>query len=479
MKLLVSIRGQVSEFDPGESLGVVNIGRSAENDVVLADEKACSRKHVSLERTVEGLKLVDQMSANGTEVNGEKVNFAHLKDGDVIRIGTTTLTVTGLNPTPGARAAAPARPARRAGGSGRQAAVATAANTTEGADGAGDEQAPVLPLSRKKPAWVPMAAAAGVIAVLGIGGWFVAGQLGNTTQPQQQVSQETPAGPRAAELTDDERAVMTLADEAMASTSEPLDKLRALDRLAERMKGRRGSVALSRVQDYRTQVLQQLDRQVTGHIEDELAALDGEVAVGQFRSALERMTRLEQWLAADPMVTTMGRASKQRMDKSLAAATGGNEEFVSNTARRVMELKDQHRYDEALLALQDMISRAALDESAMALYKAEETKLLELKAAGPGAQPAGPEVVKKPSVLDKVKENQSRLPGKNALLPDGARSEEKLIKALHTRMVAAAKAGKLTSIRTLGGHRRYRSSEVHALLDANTPSRRLDIPAAG
>ncbi|MFN8172064.1 MAG: BldC family transcriptional regulator [Candidatus Nanopelagicales bacterium] len=42
-----------------------------------------------------------------------------------------------------------------------------------------------------------------------------------------------------------------------------------------------------------------------------------------------------------------------------------------------------------------------------------------------------------------------------------------------------AKAGKLTSIRTLGGHRRYRSSEVHALLDANTPSRRLDIPAAG
>ncbi|OPZ54852.1 MAG: Helix-turn-helix domain protein [bacterium ADurb.BinA028] len=27
-----------------------------------------------------------------------------------------------------------------------------------------------------------------------------------------------------------------------------------------------------------------------------------------------------------------------------------------------------------------------------------------------------------------------------------------------------AKAGKLTAIRTLGGHRRYRSSEVHRLL---------------
>jgi excisionase family DNA binding protein len=42
-----------------------------------------------------------------------------------------------------------------------------------------------------------------------------------------------------------------------------------------------------------------------------------------------------------------------------------------------------------------------------------------------------------------------------------------------------AKAGKLTSIRTLGGHRRYRSSEVHALLDANTPPRRYDAPANG
>jgi excisionase family DNA binding protein len=31
-----------------------------------------------------------------------------------------------------------------------------------------------------------------------------------------------------------------------------------------------------------------------------------------------------------------------------------------------------------------------------------------------------------------------------------------------------AKAGKLTSIRTLGGHRRYRETEVRSLLDGNT-----------
>ena len=31
-----------------------------------------------------------------------------------------------------------------------------------------------------------------------------------------------------------------------------------------------------------------------------------------------------------------------------------------------------------------------------------------------------------------------------------------------------AKAGKLTSIRTLGGHRRYREAEVRSLLEGNT-----------
>lgn len=42
-----------------------------------------------------------------------------------------------------------------------------------------------------------------------------------------------------------------------------------------------------------------------------------------------------------------------------------------------------------------------------------------------------------------------------------------------------AKAGKLSSIRTLGGHRRYRSAEVHALLQSQSPTRRFDSPSGG
>lgn len=41
-----------------------------------------------------------------------------------------------------------------------------------------------------------------------------------------------------------------------------------------------------------------------------------------------------------------------------------------------------------------------------------------------------------------------------------------------------AKAGKLTSIRTLGGHRRYRASEVHALLEAQSPAQHTSTSPA-
>lgn len=40
-----------------------------------------------------------------------------------------------------------------------------------------------------------------------------------------------------------------------------------------------------------------------------------------------------------------------------------------------------------------------------------------------------------------------------------------------------AKAGKLSSIRTLGGHRRYRESEVRALLTGQVPTQRT-VPDA-
>ena len=42
-----------------------------------------------------------------------------------------------------------------------------------------------------------------------------------------------------------------------------------------------------------------------------------------------------------------------------------------------------------------------------------------------------------------------------------------------------AKAGKISSIRTLGGHRRYRQSEVLALLEAIPQQRNASVPEPG
>lgn len=42
-----------------------------------------------------------------------------------------------------------------------------------------------------------------------------------------------------------------------------------------------------------------------------------------------------------------------------------------------------------------------------------------------------------------------------------------------------AKAGKLTAIRTLGGHRRYRREEVEALLERDTPTQQASPAATG
>jgi len=44
-----------------------------------------------------------------------------------------------------------------------------------------------------------------------------------------------------------------------------------------------------------------------------------------------------------------------------------------------------------------------------------------------------------------------------------------------------AKAGKVSSIRTLGGHRRYRESEVRGLMNGMIPQQRTgeDAPAEG
>lgn len=63
------------------------IGREARSSDVLFEHPKVSRVHAEITEDVEGIALVDRGSANGTWVNGRKIDRRILKDGDIIYFG--------------------------------------------------------------------------------------------------------------------------------------------------------------------------------------------------------------------------------------------------------------------------------------------------------------------------------------------------------------------------------------------------------
>ncbi len=70
--------------------GATTIGRATDNDIVIPDVLA-SRHHASLVPTPAGTEIQDNRSINGTFVNGQRVDAALLRDGDVVTIGNVDL----------------------------------------------------------------------------------------------------------------------------------------------------------------------------------------------------------------------------------------------------------------------------------------------------------------------------------------------------------------------------------------------------
>jgi len=89
----------VVKLKPGQT---ATVGRSATNRIVLQDE-ACSRNHCELFHSVDGWKLRDLDSRNGTLLGEVPVHGDHiLRDGDIIIIGQCRLAfVFDLQRTPG------------------------------------------------------------------------------------------------------------------------------------------------------------------------------------------------------------------------------------------------------------------------------------------------------------------------------------------------------------------------------------------
>lgn len=66
------------------------IGRGLGADLRL-EENSVSRRHAVLVSDASGARILDDRSSNGTFLNGERIEQAQLKSGDVISVGRITL----------------------------------------------------------------------------------------------------------------------------------------------------------------------------------------------------------------------------------------------------------------------------------------------------------------------------------------------------------------------------------------------------
>jgi hypothetical protein len=92
----------------------VSVGRDAAADLVLRDSSV-SRRHATIERAGGGYEVVDQKSANGTWLNGQRVARAPLAAGQSLRFGVVTFEVRNLADARRAKPLAAARPAAAGG----------------------------------------------------------------------------------------------------------------------------------------------------------------------------------------------------------------------------------------------------------------------------------------------------------------------------------------------------------------------------
>ncbi|HEY5287334.1 MAG TPA: FHA domain-containing protein [Solirubrobacteraceae bacterium] len=95
--------GEYLLYDDGEEARTValtrewtRIGRSLAADVRF-DDPTVSRRHALVVRQADGVRVLDDRSLNGVFVNGERVEWRPLNDGDEILVGRYRLTFVSVS----------------------------------------------------------------------------------------------------------------------------------------------------------------------------------------------------------------------------------------------------------------------------------------------------------------------------------------------------------------------------------------------
>jgi pSer/pThr/pTyr-binding forkhead associated (FHA) protein len=112
----LTVPGKYLVFEDGNNQQVVpvqrewtRIGRSLAADVRF-DDATVSRRHALIVHQADGTRVLDDRSLNGVYVNGRRVEWSPLKDGDQIAVGRHTLWFLDTA-TVGGPSEAPAQPA--------------------------------------------------------------------------------------------------------------------------------------------------------------------------------------------------------------------------------------------------------------------------------------------------------------------------------------------------------------------------------
>jgi len=98
--------GEYLAFEEGDEIRLVpltrewtRIGRSLAADVRF-DDPTVSRRHALLVRQADGVRVLDDRSLNGVFVNGERVDWRVVRDGDEILVGRYRLAFLEVAETP-------------------------------------------------------------------------------------------------------------------------------------------------------------------------------------------------------------------------------------------------------------------------------------------------------------------------------------------------------------------------------------------
>lgn len=83
-------KGRQFTVRPGD---VIVVGRTEWSDVSFESDQQMSARHFAVELNGQAIRLIDQRSTNGTQVNGEPVLEAPLQNGDQVIAGTTHFVV--------------------------------------------------------------------------------------------------------------------------------------------------------------------------------------------------------------------------------------------------------------------------------------------------------------------------------------------------------------------------------------------------